>query len=499
MYENQEYVFPVRTLNPSWRAPRFSLFEKIFEHFNISQREMVKLYNNVQETLEKSWKPKDPIYHNYLTQEPISFKTRDGTEYILSKGVSGIDFNSRSVLRFIRKVPFQIKSKPIHLSDIVSSEHLATIIPDTNTNIDKKMFEEFYGNIDENENFYSNFDVISEITIPSRSKVFKLKNKFNAIGTIIKPSATPDVIYKQYDTEKEVLAEETSLRIGSWALNEKIPSESDMYYYLRDQAKNSHLVSVQEDVTNVANYKYDLALKSETKKGINQYMNYWLKTLAEVHILGSKYVSSKYGDDFIQEQAMKASYLVSDNIYKNIQKLEKTKSNLIKNGSSEESITKVNQVLKDKMRMLELDQIVRADGEDDWIHADIKSNNMVGNYLVDWANSGWGNGLYDFIRLLKSTDMRKYDLSVQEEKRYLKMYLSEKERLKQNFFPEENVVKVTDEYVDKKYIVYSALKELYNPLFRVWRESHDSNNKTFATIDLEEKFSTQNELTSEHK
>jgi hypothetical protein len=213
-------------------------------------------------------------------------------------------------------------------------------------------------------------------------------------------------------------------------------------------------------------------LDKGTKKGINNYLDYWLTTLAELHSYGSQIMNRTVLFD------LKAAYLLTDKRAKEIQKIQKVRNNCV----DENANKKLDNILSQKNRMYELENIIHDDENKEWIHGDIKSSNIVDNFLIDWENSGHGNGLYDFVRLFKSTKLCQYEFSEEEERDYLRKYLNMKERFKKYCGQEYSVV--DDSFVEKKYFVVNAIKELYKPLFEVYKTTH-FDGKTLTTKEVE--------------
>lgn len=291
-------------------------------------------------------------------------------------------------------------------------------------------------------------------------------------------------IVKYYNSEDEARREATIINKLNTSLifKNKITSLDTVltgylnHYRKKESRDNFNIALVYDDVRNISNFGYDVALEMEGKKGAIKFAKYWLNTLAQLHTYGTKLITEdKDKSDTLTNPTY---YLLDEKQKNNLERLKKIYDKYdLKLSISEEEVK-------------QLDKIIREDCDDELIHGDIKSGNIVGSYLIDFGNSGFGNGLYDYLRLFKSTDLSKHEFSQNEKREFLKYYLQTKENHRKDAYNLTTTTIVNDEYIDKKLKVIEAMEILYKPLFDLYKSTH-LEGKTLATMDLDEKISTE--------
>lgn len=180
-------------------------------------------------------------------------------------------------------------------------------------------------------------------------------------------------------------------------------------------------VTIQEDVSETKSKNLDDVLISGSKDEVIDYLENWMKVLARFHVYGTE-IADRYDNN---NPALR---------------LTKEKD-------------------EDRVRNIEHDPILRSDVraeviEDklEYIHQDIRSENRLGNYAIDWGHSGRGNPLLDVARVLLDVDVKK-KLSFDEDfyKHFIGIYLDEKSRISRKSMRD----------VDSAYLEFKKLGLIY--------------------------------------
>ena len=150
----------------------------------------------------------------------------------------------------------------------------------------------------------------------------------------------------------------------------------------------------------------------------------WMKILAQVHVYGAEVM------DKVDE-------------YRNAHSMTRDKD-------------------EDRIESLIIDPTLRRDvvasnidERTDFIHQD-PAKNIIEGYLIDWDHAGRGNGLIDLVRMFYHPRiLAKGGFSEDRQKRYLSVYLNERQRITGNSEP------VSDQMVNTAYHELNGLALLY--------------------------------------
>lgn len=189
---------------------------------------------------------------------------------------------------------------------------------------------------------------------------------------------------------------------------------------------NTKYMIVKEDITDKANKNLDKILEQGNKEQHNQYLTYWMKTLAKIHVYGTQ---------------------IMDNLDCQEKALSLTKE-------KDEDRISLSGISIDKGLRKELVDKEIENGYE-FIHQDIRKENRVGQYAIDWGHAGRGNGFLDIARVLSDYDVQKQTpLTETDYKHFIKQYLQEKKSI----LGKEPVRK---EEIDKAFNEFDAVRLLY--------------------------------------
>ncbi|MFA6888771.1 MAG: hypothetical protein WC254_04720 [Candidatus Woesearchaeota archaeon] len=153
----------------------------------------------------------------------------------------------------------------------------------------------------------------------------------------------------------------------------------------------------------VSDAKADRLLQG-TKKEAMQYLNNWMRILARLHV---------YGTEIMDELGNEKPAL----------RLCKEKD-LDRIAVASRIIPLVYDL--GLQRTLVGSQIEQGH---EFIHQDTRKENRIGYYLIDFGHAGRGNGLLDIARVVSDYSVQKHYLTNDDERRLLKTYISEKNRI----------------------------------------------------------------------
>ena len=165
--------------------------------------------------------------------------------------------------------------------------------------------------------------------------------------------------------------------------------------------EETRYVLLQEDVSQLASKKLDSLLK-QGRQGIQTYLGYWMKNLAALHVYGTEVMD----------------YLGNTKKAQSITK-ERDQERILT------SHLKIDKSLRDEL-------IAEGFLEGNvFIHQDLRLDNRLGEYALDWGHSGRGNQYLDIARVLIDPSINhKGQLSGEDTKRVIGIYLREVNKLK---------------------------------------------------------------------
>ncbi len=186
---------------------------------------------------------------------------------------------------------------------------------------------------------------------------------------------------------------------------------------------------VSEPITiSVGNYSFALLVEEDvTGKSPQQPVEYWLKALAHIHHFGTE-VMDQIGN------------------YKPALRLAKDK---------DEARIEQSGVTIDRVLRADLVQENTEDGNT-FIHQDIRRQNRVGRYAIDWGHAGRGNPYLDVARVLLDSQLQQGRVYGSEDyKRSLALYTRERKQLSGITTP------ITAHEVEAAYLEFTKIGLLY--------------------------------------
>jgi hypothetical protein len=249
---------------------------------------------------------------------------------------------------------------------------------------------------------------------------------------------------------------------------------------LEIENKKLHIM-IQENVENITNYNNNFALNTKTNMGRECYVFRNIMKLALCHVEGTKEMKKTKID-------RKINYNLNE------ERLNKIK---------ESSETSIDNKLTSKYNILKkhFNNVLNY-GEEEWIHADIKYDNLKGDHILDWGNSGWGNGIYDLAKFIMHGGIHKTNIvpTEKDHKRWLSLYLSYKEicKNKEKYETSEDIKSVffKPTYSEKEFNdAYSVLKssmaiikEIYETRIEIKKDKGEEIQQTqIERMDINEK------------
>lgn len=236
-------------------------------------------------------------------------------------------------------------------------------------------------------------------------------------------------VVKFVDSEKEALLETfVNKHFGNHQVLKKYISSTNLDVPLEFEigGKKQYL-TIQEDVKpKVHPWFNNVELKNKEQK--HQYLNYWMKALAEIHHYGTK-IMDELG---IYSPAETLSCMPGRE--KDLDRLERCKY------TSDISLI--------------IDLVEEAQSyERNFIHFDSKPLNRVGQFLVDWGNAGRGSPYIDLSAFLND---HRILLSEKEKEQFVRKYVA----FRNEIIKQENQRDIIDE--TKAIAEYNVMELLIN-------------------------------------
>ncbi|MBW2964769.1 phosphotransferase [Candidatus Woesearchaeota archaeon] len=207
-------------------------------------------------------------------------------------------------------------------------------------------------------------------------------------------------------------------------------SDFELPEEVRIGSDTKHIV-IQEDICEKADQHLDNILKNGTRRQLNEYLEFWMKALAELHVYGTGIMD----DIGVRETALR---------------LTKEKDNDRVNTSNR--LVRIVGYARLRQDIAEMD----LESRDAFIHQDIRAENRIGQYAIDWGHAGRGNPMLDIARVLSDYDVNKRGvLSDDLIKQYIASYLREKKQLL------GDTARVSDSELDSEFMEFCGLRLLY--------------------------------------
>lgn len=237
-------------------------------------------------------------------------------------------------------------------------------------------------------------------------------------------------------------------------------ARSDMQTPVEVKSDDSSLyLIVQEDISEKTDPRIDYCRKYGTREQKLDYLRYWARVLARFHVRGTEIM------DALEN-------------HKPAQSLHREKD-MERIGSTS---------TREERRVIE--DIVAEDSEQGstFIHSDAGHNKM-GQFLIDWGNSGRGNPYLDLARLFVDASIQNNSsnlLNEDEKKHMIREYLQETQRLTRQTHKgqKDNSVCVTNAEVERAYAQYSHIEYLMNCAIGSYMElqsSSQAGDNTFSS------------------
>jgi len=235
----------------------------------------------------------------------------------------------------------------------------------------------------------------------------------------------------------------------------------------------SFYLTIQEEVNGRADARLDNLLRSGSKRDRDAYLSYSMKVLANMHVRGTAIMNqlAKYSlDGEVRELAgKKAQNLVREKDYDR------------------------REVLGIKLDNGFISNLAESGIQDrDWfIHADLKYENKIGQFYIDWGISGKGNPYLDLARVFVDNTVQRASPLIEDEITYfISGYLRERNRIMGLPAPShDEVEKGYVEYQQMEYLLASSL----GPYLMV-KDKPTPNEAMSGKIMLERAYRTHNQV-----
>lgn len=188
-------------------------------------------------------------------------------------------------------------------------------------------------------------------------------------------------------------------------------------------------LAVQEDVSDKADQRLEKVLEFGNKQEVSRYLTDWMRSLARLHVVGTKIMDRLECTD-------KALSLMKEK----------------DEGRLKDSRIKYDSKLREELKRLNLEERY------DFIHQDLRKENRMGQYAIDWGHAGRGNCYLDLARILSdhAVQSRYGTLGEKDYKHFIKTYLMEKKRIAGNEDTSVFEAELTEAYKE-----FSAVQLLY--------------------------------------
>ncbi len=210
-------------------------------------------------------------------------------------------------------------------------------------------------------------------------------------------------------------------------------AKSDMQTPIEVKLDDSNIyLIVQEDISAKADPRIDYCRTYGTREQKLDYLRYWARVLARFHVRGTE-IMDALGNHKLAQSLHRE---------KDLERIDST------------STREERKVIED---------IVAENSEQGstFIHSDAGHNKM-GQFLIDWGNSGRGNPYLDLARLFVDVNIQNNSsnlLNEDEKKHLIREYLQEKQKLTAQT---KQAACVTNAEVEKAYAQYSRIEYLMN-------------------------------------
>ncbi|MBI5393467.1 phosphotransferase [Candidatus Woesearchaeota archaeon] len=198
--------------------------------------------------------------------------------------------------------------------------------------------------------------------------------------------------------------------------------------------KNQRYIIIQEDVRKNEEQLFERMLLAGNKKQAQFYLESWVRTLARIHYYGTQ-LFNDIGCSLLQKTA---SRFASE--------------------KHEERIISSAIVYDSGLRNAILSASVKQGSS--FIHGDLRFENRLGSYAIDWDHAARGNPLMDLAQLFVDPRLGWMRFGEEQQKQFLALYLSETRRIE----AEDKKMKserVSQQEIEKAYFEFAALRVLY--------------------------------------
>jgi len=198
--------------------------------------------------------------------------------------------------------------------------------------------------------------------------------------------------------------------------------------------QNLKYITIQEDIRRNEEQLFESMLFSGNRKQVVHYLASWVKTLANIHHYGTQIVND-------------INCVVSQ---KNISRFASERH--------EERIISSHLVYDSGLRNAIFSASIEQGS--DFIHGDLRFENRLGTYAIDWDHAARGNPLMDLVQLFVDPRLNWMRFSEQEQKQFISLYLSERKKIESEDTGIERK-RVSAQEIEHAYFEFAALRVLY--------------------------------------
>jgi hypothetical protein len=244
------------------------------------------------------------------------------------------------------------------------------------------------------------------------------KNKVYTVNRAKQKKVVAKFIEDEDEAKKEALVNHafSQHKVLKHFVAENLTEDPEKPIEIKINEKKKIYLLLQEDVRDKADKWFEYVLNNGTAQELRDYLNHWMMVLANVHVYGT-YIMNKLGNH--------------------------DKSQSLTREKDEERVKTLYDILDKPFPTGLWKDMTQYDIENgnEFIHKDLKFLNRIGQYIIDWGNSGRGNGLQDVAAVLSDGKIQKRARLKEDDcKGLLHTYLTEKRRLvgiKNKLTPEE--------------------------------------------------------------
>ena len=189
----------------------------------------------------------------------------------------------------------------------------------------------------------------------------------------------------------------------------------------------------------------------------HQYIEHWIRAIARVH---------HYGSEIMQEIGeMKPAETISciPGRVKDLERLEDCKITY-------NNLSKINEYVDEATEF-----------QKSFIHFDLKPENRLGHYIIDWGGAGWGSHFLDVSMILNDA---RFPLNKESKEYFVKLYINQRNELikqEQKNAPFIDEKKGLHEYKTMEFLINSTFTAYYNSKEGLRQDELDRQNLVIVT------------------